>query len=220
MGEFINLSAQDGHRFQVWWSPPPGNPKAGVVVIQEIFGVNSHIRDVTDRFAREGFLAAAPALFDRVQRGYETGYSPDEVAKGREIKGKVDWDKAMLDIGATRAALAKLGTVGVVGFCMGGSLAWLAACRLEFNAAVGYYGSDIIKYVAERPKCPTILHFGTQDQGIPLTDVEAIKAQHPKVTVNMFEAGHGFSCDQRGSFNKDAHEAAWKLTLAHFKKFL
>ena len=220
MAEFITLSATDGHKFQAWWAPPQGKPKAGLVVIQEIFGVNSHIRDVTERFAKEGYLAVAPALFDRVQRNFETGYTEADVAKGREIMGKVDWDKALLDVDAARASLSSLGSVGVVGFCFGGSLAWLAAARLKFNAAVCYYGGRIAKDAKEKPLCPIILHFGTQDQNIPMSAVEEIKAAQPKVPVFMYEAGHGFSCDQRGSFNKAAHEEAWKRTLQHFGRFL
>ena len=220
MGEFITLSAADGHKFSAWWSPPQGKPRAGLVVIQEIFGVNSHIRDVTDRLAHEGYLAVAPALFDRVARNYETGYSEEEIAKSRELMGKVDWDKVQLDVEATRASLASLGSTGIVGFCFGGSVTWVAAARLKFNAAVSYYGSAIPRFIQERPNCPTILHFGTQDQGIPQSTVDQIRAAHPKVPVFMYEAGHGFACDQRASFNQVARDEAWKRTLAHFGKFL
>lgn len=220
MAEFITLTASDGHKFHAWWAPPQGKPKAGLVVIQEIFGVNSHIRDVTERFSKDGYLAVAPALFDRVQRNFEVGYTEPDMAKGREIMGKLDWDKALLDVDAARASLSSLGSVGVVGFCFGGSLAWLAAARLKFNAAVCYYGGRIAKDAKEKPLCPTILHFGTQDQHIPMSAIEEIKAAQPKVPVFMYEAGHGFSCDQRGSFNKAAHEEAWKRTLLHFGKFL
>jgi carboxymethylenebutenolidase len=220
MSEFITLSASDGHKFQAWYSPPQGRPKAGMVVIQEIFGVNHHIREVTDRYAREGYLAVAPALFDRYQRNYDTGYTEADVAAGREIVGKVDWDKAMLDIEAARVSLAALGSIGVVGFCMGGTLAWLSATRLKFTAAVSYYGGRVGQYAKEKPNCPVIMHFGKTDQSIPLTVVEEFKAAQPKVPVFLYDAGHGFSCNERGSFNQVASDEAWKRTQAHFTKFL
>jgi len=220
MSEFITLSASDGHKFQAWWAPPQGKPKAGMVVIQEIFGVNNHIRDVTNRFAKEGYLAIAPALFDRYKRNFEVGYTEPDIAAGREIMGKVDWDKALLDIEAARVSLSSLGSIGVVGFCMGGSLAWLSSTRLPFKAAVCYYGGQVAKYAKEKCLCPTIMHFGKQDQGIPMTTVDEFKAAQPKIPVFLYDAGHGFACNERGSFNQVAADEAWKRTLMHFGKFL
>lgn len=220
MSEFITLSASDGHKFSAWYSPPQGKPKAGLIVIQEIFGVNDHIRDVTNRFAKEGYLAVAPALFDRYERNVDIGYTEADVAKGRSFMPGFDWDKALLDIDATRVSLSSLGSIGVTGFCLGGSLAWLSACRLNFKAAVCYYGGAISKFAKEKPLCPTIMHFGTQDANIPMSMVEEIKAAQPKVPVFMYEAGHGFACDQRGSFNEAARDEAWKRTLTHFGKLL
>ena len=220
MSEFITLSASDGHKFQAWYSPPQGRPKAGMVVIQEIFGVNHHIRDVTDRYAREGYLAVAPALFDRYQRNFDVGYDDAGVAAGREIMTKMDWEKAMLDIEATRVSLASLGSIGVVGFCMGGSLAWLCATRLQFKAAVCYYGGKVSQYSREKPTCPVIMHFGKEDHGIPLTTVDEFKAAQPRIPVFLYDAGHGFACNERGSFNQHAADEAWKRTQAHFTKFL
>ncbi len=220
MAEFVTLTASDGHKFQAWWAPPQGNPRAGLVVIQEIFGVNSHIRDVTERFAREGYLAVAPAMFDRVQRGVDIGYTPDDIAKGRELMGKMDWDKSMLDVEAARASVASLGSVGITGFCYGGSVAWLAAARLKFTAAVAYYGGAISKFAKEKPHCPIICHFGKQDKNIPLSMVEEIKVAQPQVPMFLYDADHGFACDQRGSFNEAARDEAWQRTLAHFRKFL
>jgi carboxymethylenebutenolidase len=216
MSEFVTLSASDGHKFSAWYAPPQGRPKAGLVVIQEIFGVNDHIRDVTNRFAKEGYLAVAPAIFDRIERNFDIGYSEADVARGRAMMGKFDWDKALLDIEAARTSLSSLGAIGVTGFCLGGSLAWLAAARLNFKAAVCYYGGAIAKYAKEKPLCPTIIHFGTQDANIPLSMVEEVKAAQPKVPIFMYEAGHGFACDQRGSFNAAARDEAWKRTLTHF----
>jgi carboxymethylenebutenolidase len=220
MAEFVTLTASDGHKFQAWWAPPQGQPRAGLVVIQEIFGVNSHIRDVTERFAKEGYLAVAPAMFDRIQRGVDIGYTEPDIAKGRELMGKLDWDKAILDIDAARASVSSLGSIGITGFCFGGSAAWVAAARLKFNAAVCYYGGAVVRFKNEKPACPTICHWGKQDANIPMSMVDEIKAAQPQVPMFLYDAGHGFSCDQRGSFNQAAHDEAWKRTLAHFAKFL
>ncbi len=151
------------------------------MVIQEIFGVNSHIRDVTERFAKEGYLAVAPAMFDRIQRGVDIGYTEPDIAKGRELMGKLDWDKAVLDIEAARASVASLGSIGVTGFCFGGSAAWVAAARLKFNAAVCYYGGAVARFKNEKPLCPTICHWGKQDANIPMSMVDEIKAAQPQV---------------------------------------
>ena len=220
MSEFITLSAADGHKFSAWYSPPQGRPKAGMVVIQELFGVNHHIREVTDRYAREGYLAVAPALFDRYQRNFDVGYDEPGMTAGREIVGKMDWDKAMLDLEATRVSLASLGSIGVVGFCMGGTLAWMCATRLHFKAASCYYGGRVAQYAKEKANCPVIMHFGKTDQSIPLTAVEEFKAAQPKIPVFLYDAGHGFSCNERASFNQAASDEAWKRSQAHFAKFL
>ena len=220
MAEFVTLTASDGHKFQAWWAPPQGMPRAGLVVIQEIFGVNSHIRDLTERFAREGYLAVAPSVFDRIQRGLDIGYTEADIAKGREIVGKVDWDKVIVDVDAARMSVASLGSVGITGFCFGGSVTWVAAARLKFTAAAAYYGGAIARFAKEKPACPIICHFGKQDANIPLPMVDEIKAAQPQVPIFLYDAGHGFSCDQRASFNQAAHDEAWKRTLAHFMKFL
>ncbi len=212
MAEFVSLIASDGHKFQAWAAAPMGKPRGGVVVIQEIFGVNSHIRDVTERYAHEGYLAIAPALFDRLHRGFEVGYAPDDIAKGRELVGRIDWDKAVLDVEAAHKAAAADGKVGIAGYCFGGSLAWLAACRLTFDAAVCYYGGQIARFAKEKPRCPVIMHFGRLDAGIPMTMVEEIRAAQPGVPIHLYDAGHGFACNQRASFDKTAYAEAWKHT--------
>ena len=216
MSEFIELTASDGHKLAAWRAAPFGRARGGLVVIQEIFGVNSHIRDVTDRFAAQGYLAIAPAMFDRYERGFETGYGPDDMVRARAVMAKLDWDKALLDVEAARGAAAEAGKVGTVGYCWGGSVSWLAACRLKVDAAVAYYGGQIDRFKEEQPHCPVIMHFGKNDDHIPLATVEAIRAAQPEVPIYLYDAGHGFSCDQRGSFNKPAHEQAWQRTLAFF----
>ena len=167
MGAAVRLTADDGHVLNAYRAAPEGEPRAGLVLVQEIFGVNDHIRGVCEDFAAQGYLVLAPALFDRKGPGIELGYSAETVDEGRALKGDLGWDGPMLDIRAGVDALEGAPKVGVVGYCWGGSLAWLAACRLSLDAAVGYYGGQIIEFVGETPDCPTMLHFGTEGRGHP-----------------------------------------------------
>lgn len=220
MGDWTSLRAEDGHGLSAWRA---GDGEMGLVVVQEIFGVNEHIRSVTDRFAGLGFTAIAPALYDRIEPGLETGYEPDDIAWGRELRGKIDNADALKDIAAAVALLAGEGRkVGVVGYCWGGSLAWLSATRLPgVSAAVGYYGGEVPKSKGETPKCPVMLHFGAEDHGIPLDGVEAVKAAHPDVPVHIYEnAGHGFACDARASFHEASRDLALDRTLTFFRENL
>jgi len=221
MGDTIKLTAPDGHGFDGYRADPQGTARAGLIVVQEIFGVNSYMREVCDGLAAEGYMALAPALFDRADRGVELGYEADDVARGREIRGQISWDDAVLDVEAAAKELASLAKVGIVGYCWGGSMAWLGACRLGFNCAVGYYGGQIINFVGETPSCPTMLHFGETDASIPLADVEAIRDTHPGVPIHIYAGtGHGFSCDHRGSYNAEATATARQRTLAFFADYL
>jgi len=220
MGETLTLSASDGHSFNAYLAAPAGRPRAGLVVIQEIFGVNSHIRAVTDGFAKDGYLAIAPALFDRAQVNVELGYTPPDIAAGREIRGKVSWDDALRDIAAAAARVKSAGKVGCVGYCWGGSLAWLAATRLDFAAAVGYYGGQVYDFRDEKPRCPVILHFGERDHGIPMEKVEAVKKAQPATPVYVYPAGHGFSCDHRADFDAAAATLARQRTVEFLAKTL
>ncbi|MCP8937868.1 dienelactone hydrolase family protein [Alsobacter sp. SYSU M60028] len=214
MGETIALKARDGFECAAYKASPKGAPKGGLVVIQEIFGVNSHIRSVADRFAAEGYLAVAPALFDRAERGLELGYKPDDIARGAAVRAKVKNEDALADIEAAIAVAAEGGKVGVVGYCWGGTLAYASACRLKgLAAAVCYYGGGIAGMLDETPKIPTIMHFGALDKHIPQTDVEKIKAAYPHLAVFVYDADHGFNCDQRGSFNQPAADLARARTL-------
>ncbi len=215
MGGTLTLKASDGHEFSAWRAEPAAAARGGLVVIQEIFGVNSHIRSVVDGFAADGYTAVAPALFDRVERGVELGYDTDGIAAGRGIRGQIAWDDALADITAAVAALPGM-KVGVVGYCWGGSLAWLAATRIAgVAAAVGYYGGQINDFRDEAPRCPVMLHFGTEDASIPMEAVEAVKAAQPDVPVHIYAgAGHGFNCDQRGSYHAEAAATARERTLA------
>ena len=221
MGEWLKLKASDGHGFDAYKATPGGKPRAGLVVIQEIFGVNDNIRRYCDGFAAEGFVALAPALFDRDKPKIELGYTAETVAEGREIRARVGWDGPIKDVAASVAALKGAGKLGVTGYCWGGSLAWVAACRMNPSCAVGYYGGQIIQFVDEKPTCPVMLHFGAEDANIPLKDVEAIRAKHPSVPVHIYQgAGHGFDCEARKDFNPASSKLARERTRAFFAKHL
>src|SRR5690606_4952356 len=219
MGEIIQLAAADGHNFDVYQARPEGRPRGALLVIQEIFGVNSHMRSVADGFAADGYFVLAPALFDRAKRGFEVGYSPEDIQKGRDVRAKVTWEAAVSDMEATVDALKEHGKVGAVGYCWGGSLAWLAATRIDgLAASVGYYGGQVAGFKDEQPRCPVMLHFGDSDKSIPLTDVDAVRKAHPEVEVHVYPAGHGFNCDQRADFSAADSKVARERTLAFFAK--
>ncbi|HEX4765875.1 MAG TPA: dienelactone hydrolase family protein [Lichenihabitans sp.] len=221
MSEMIKLTPSDGVSIGAYKAVPAGTPRGGIVVLQEIFGVNSHIRRVTDGFAAEGYLAIAPALFDRVKPGVELGYTPDDIQAGMALVGQGDQAKTLLDIEAAIEAAREGGKVGIVGFCWGGSMAFAAAAKLDgLSAAVGYYGGNIAKMLDLKPKVPTILHFGELDAHIPKSDVDKIKAALPDVPVYTYKADHGFNCDARGSYDKASAAEAMGRTLDVFSKHL
>ena len=220
MGETVELAAADGHRLAAYLARPETRPSAGLVVCQEVFGVNEHIRRVTDGFAQAGYLAVAPALFDRAERGVELGYEGDDLAKGRSLRGEVPWDRAMADVEAAAKRVAGTGKTAVVGYCWGGSLAWLAACRLSFDAAVGYYGGNVHEFRGETPRCPTLLHFGEQDAFIPMDHVAELRASRPEVEIHSYPADHGFNCDSRGSYEPESAKTALERTLSFFERHL
>jgi carboxymethylenebutenolidase len=203
------LTATDGHRLDAYEVHPDG-AAASVVIVQEIFGVNAHIRSVVDRYAGFGYRAIAPALFDRTERGVELGYDDAGRTRGIELAIPLAWEPAMTDVAAAVAHVADTGPVAVIGYCYGGSVAWLAACDLPVTAAVGYYGGQIHSMVDRHPQVPVQLHFGEHDHGIPLEHVRAIAAAHPDVEVHVYAgAAHGFNCDVRESH--DARSAAIAL---------
>ena len=221
MGKTVTLTASDGKKISAYRAEPSGKPRGGIVVIQEIFGVNDHIRKVADGYAAEGYAAIAPALFDRLKPGFEVGYTDADIAVGREMKGKADTDAALRDIAAARDAIKGAGKLGVVGYCWGGFLAWVAATRLDgFAASSSYYGGGIGTVAEEKPRCPVIMHFGDKDHAIPLTEVDKVRAAQKgrPVEIHIYGAGHGFNCDQRGSFHGDSAKVARDRTLAFFKK--
>jgi carboxymethylenebutenolidase len=223
MGDTLTLTAEDGHKFAAYRAMPSGTPRGGLVVVQEIFGVNQHIRKVADGFAADGYVAIAPALFDRVERGYESGYSAQDIERGRATRGKLSTDHAMMDVQATVKELGKSGQkVGVVGYCFGGTVAWLAATRLHgVAAAVGYYGGGVADAVNEQPKVPVMLHFGETDASIPKEAYEKVMKAHPNVPAFVYPgAGHGFVCDERGSYQAEAAKLARERTIEFFRKHI
>jgi carboxymethylenebutenolidase len=222
LGQQFTLTASDHHQLGAYRANPKGASKGGVVVIQEIFGVNQHIRAVCARLAEEGYSAVAPALFDRTEKGFECGYTPDEIASARKFVAKPDWDAMLKDTQAAIDELKKDGPVAIIGFCMGGSIAFLAATRLSgVSCAIAYYGGQIAKFVDEKPKVPLLMHFGEKDQSIPMSDVETIKAKHAESEIYIYpDAPHGFNCDERGSYNEAAAKAAWPRTMAFLQKHL
>lgn len=223
MGEHVTLTAADGQKFDAYVAHPEGELLAGLVVVQEIFGVNAHIRSVADGYAKDGFLAVAPALFDRIERGVELGYDPPDMQKAMSLIPKIDVEKALLDVGAALDYAAK-GThkkAGIVGYCFGGTMAWLAATRLHPAAAVGYYGGHIANYAAETPSAPVMLHFGKEDAHIPASAVEKVHAAHPEVEIYWYEnAGHAFNRDIGSGYNPEAAREARRRTLDFIKKHL
>lgn len=210
MGQNIVLTSKDGFKLDAYRADPAGKPRGAVVVIQEIFGVNHHIKSLADRYAQLGYLAIAPALFDRVEKGFDVGYDGAAMDRARANAGKADLNLRLADTQAAIDVAKEAGKVAVVGYCMGGSIAFLATTRLNNVAAgVGYYGGQIAQVASEKPKAPLMLHFGEKDQAIPLTDVEKIKAAQPGVPIYVYNgAGHGFHCDERGSFNAEAAQVA------------
>ena len=216
MGENIRLRATDGFELSAYVAAPSGTPRGGLVVIQEIFGVNGHIRRVADGYAADGYLAIAPALFDRIEPGIEIGYTPPDVERGRDLKGRSSTESALADIDAARRHVAGAGKAGVVGYCWGGFLAWVSATRLSgFAAAVSYYGGGIGSVAEEKPRCPVLMHFGERDHAIPLSDVEKVRTAHPTgVEIHVYPAGHGFNCDERGSYDAESARIARERTVA------
>lgn len=214
MPNLIKLRTEDGHELSAYRADPSGDVRGAVVVLQEIFGVNSYIRGVCDRLAAEGYVAIAPALFDRQVRDFETGYTPEDIEKARGVMMELDWSAVLLDIDAAAAAVQDAGPVAVIGFCMGGSLAFLGATRLDlFQAAVCYYGRRIVEFADETPKVPTLMHFGELDATIPLSDVEQVRQQRPDCEIHLYPADHGFDCDQRGAYEPESAKLAWQRTL-------
>ena len=221
MGQWMQLTAADGFRLAAYRADPAGQgkPSGGLVVAQEIFGVNSHVRSVCDGFAADGYVAIAPALFDRYQRDFDIGYTPEDIARGRELKARAATEVALSDIAAARDAVAAAGRVGIVGYCWGGFITWMSAARLAgFACAIPYYGGGILEAGSEQPKCPLMAHFGERDAAIPVAGARQLAAAHPESQFFFYDAEHGFNCDQRKSYNAEAARLARERSLAFLRE--
>lgn len=217
MSERVRLTANDGHELEAYVARPEGDPIAGLVVVQEIFGINAHIRSVADGYAKDGFLVVAPALFDRYERGVELGYEGEDMQKARSFANRLDIEAALRDTDAAldyvRGQTGK--KCGVIGYCFGGTVAWLTATRLKVEVAVGYYGGRIAMFADEQPKAPVMLHFGKKDQHIPKEEVDTVAAAHPEVEIYWYDAGHGFNRDISGEPTKLARQRSVEFLKKH-----
>ncbi len=221
MGDFTTIMARDGHEFQAWLAAPPGRPRGALVVLQEIFGVNGYIRSVADGFATQGYTVIAPSLFDRIRRGIQLGYTGADMQEGAGYRAQLNVEDVLKDIAAAAAVVRNSGRIGIVGYCWGGTLAYLSACQLPLACAVVYYG-NVKAYLQQKPRCPLMYHYGADDQSIPLADVEQVRAaaQSPQSVFVYAGAGHGFSCDQRASYNAGAAALARTRTLEFLTRYL
>jgi carboxymethylenebutenolidase len=223
MGSTIALTSSDGFELSAYRAEPEGPARGGVVVVQEIFGVNGHIRSVVDRYAAAGYLAIAPSIFDRERPGIELGYTPDDIEVGRGIAtGSLDFGKVIADVSAAGLAAREAGKAGVVGYCFGGRVT--AACAIQqpdvFDAASSYYGGGTIGLIDQSPVVPMIMHFGERDHAIPMEDVDKIAAAWPDATVYRYDAEHGFNCDHRASFSAVPAAIAQARTFRFFDEQL
>jgi len=220
MGSMITLTAKDGHAFEAYVAEPKGEPKAGLVVIQEIFGVNDHMREVTDEFAEQGYLAICPAFFDRVEPKLVLSYS--DFGRGRDIVGQITDDAVLADINAAATHVRSAGKVGVIGYCWGGAMAFLGACKADVDCGVSYYGTRLIQYSpGMKPRVPMQYHYGETDQSFPMEAVEKVMAEQPEGGHFVYPgADHGFSCTGRPQYNAEATKLALGRVLAFFEQTL
>ena len=221
MGDMITLTAEDGFKLSAYKATPSGTPRGGIVVVQEIFGVNSHIRSVADGFAADGYLVVAPAMFDRIERGVELGYTPDGIKKGRELKAQITTEMMTKDVEAAIAHVARAGKVGIVGYCWGGFVAWMTAHHASgLSCAVDYYGTGTVENGELRPRVPVLGHFSDRDGSLPVDKLHEVAGRHDHVQFFIYPGEHGFNCDQRGSYHADSAKLARERTLAFFRQHI
>jgi carboxymethylenebutenolidase len=218
-GKMIKMKMSDGVQIGVYHVEPAGKRRGGLVLIQEIFGLTEHIKECCDKFAAEGYEVLGPAVYDREAPGFEASYSPEDIQKAIKIaRGEHPFDLSVKDSQSCIDALKTKGPVFITGYCYGGTVTWAAACQCTgLAAASGYYGGNIAQMIDQQPKCPTILHFGEHDHGIPMEAVNKIKAAHPEVKVYVYDAGHGFNSDRRADYNEAAHKLGMQRTLELFR---
>ena len=217
MGQTTDVLMNDGVSLRVYRAEPEGEERAGIVIMHEGTGLNDHIRDMCERYAAEEYLALAPALYDRVEKGVELkGYGPENQPTIRSLRQRVDWDRAVQDMCAVADLAREAGKVGVVGYCWGGSFAWLASTRCDIDAAVIYYGGDIMQFIDEKPKCPIMGHFGDHDEHVAPETAERVKQRCLGASVYMYDAGHGFNCDRRSDYDAESANLAQERTSEFF----
>jgi carboxymethylenebutenolidase len=222
MSEWVKLTASDRHELDAYVAQPEGEPIAGLVVVQEIFGINAHIQSVADGYAKDGFLVVAPALFDRIEKHVELKYEGEDMQKAMALMTKLNIGDTLKDTAAALdyARIKSGRNTGVIGYCFGGTVAWLSATRLKVDAAVGYYAGRIGSFSAEAPAAPVMLHFGKLDKHIPKEDIDGLKAEHPEVQIFRYNADHGFNCDARSSYEPASAKLARERSLAFLTKNL
>jgi carboxymethylenebutenolidase len=216
----LQLLAADGNQLSAWLVKPAGPPRGAVVVVQEIFGVNSHIRRMAEQFAAQGYLAVAPALFDRQRKGVDLGYDAAGFQAGAELMGKATGEGAIADVNAAIDAVAHAGRVGMVGYCWGGHVTYLAGCKTNIAAGVVYYGGGLTRLLPATPRCPMLFHFGEHDGHISLKDVEQVRQAFPQGTYHLYPAGHGFNCSERADFDAASAHLAFERTIEFLRKHI
>jgi carboxymethylenebutenolidase len=217
MGKMVKLEAKDGHALDAYLAEPKGQPKGGIVVVQEIFGVTDHIKRVADQYAAEGYKAIAPAMFDRIKPGITLPYS--EIQQGIAYMQQLKWPDTLADVDAAADAVREAGSASIVGFCWGGTVVHVAASALDLDAAVSYYGGGVAKNLDKQPQCPIIYHFGDQDHSIPVSDIEKIRKAYPGAVVHVYKgAQHGFNCDERGSYSAADARLAFGRSTAFLRE--
>ena len=212
MGKMVRLKARDGHELDAYLAEPKGEPRGGIVVVQEIFGVTDHIKRVADQYAAQGYRAIAPAMFDRIKRGITLPYT--EIERGRAYMQQLEWPNTLADVEAAVDAARESGTAAVVGYCWGGTVAHVAASELDLDAAISYYGGGVARMLDKHPQCPIVYHFGDQDGSIPMADIEKIMSAYPNAEFHIYKgAGHGFNCDERASYSAGDARSAFARSI-------
>lgn len=219
MGDIINIGTSGTQCISAYLARPEGAPRGGIVVVQEIFGVNAHIRSVVDGYAEAGYTAIAPAVFDHLETGVELGYDPAGMQKGMALIGELGFERALEDVASAAEAIKSAGRIGVVGFCWGGSVAYLAAIRLGLPA-VSYYGGRNTQLTGQQARAPLMFHYGLKDAHIGAADREQVRAANPTAEFHVYDADHGFNCDARASYDATAARLARERTLAFFARHL
>lgn len=220
MGTTTEITSFDGFKLSAYRADPSGKPRGAIVLVQEIFGVNSHMRSVADGYAADGYLVVTPAYFDRSEKGVDLGYGPADIETGRGHSSKLDWGNTMKDTQAAFDLVKSAGKVAVIGYCWGGTVAWLSASKIAgLGCAIAYYGGGIGNNIGEAPKAPLLCHWGEKDHAIPMETVKKVESTYPAVTSFVYSgAGHGFNCDERGSYHAESAKMARDRSIDFLRK--